>query len=194
MDSAGTTQRWRIQLQANVITFRDSANATIWTSTALTNGIKYRVEIKVAGSTTGASRIKVFNGESDRAVQDSGEIASSNFGGAIQRIYFGQCAATTNVFGKLDSIAWSDVAWIGPAAGSTWYPKVGRHVRYLLQKTYDGNPAYVKRRSATITGFAADGLPILRVGHSGEVYGNATNGVAQKTNPTATTTGVYVTY
>jgi hypothetical protein len=26
------------------------------------------------------------------------------------------------------------------------------------------------------------------------VYGNATNGVAQKTNPTATTTGVYVTY
>lgn len=191
MDSAGTTQRWRIQLQAGVITLRDSANSTIWTSTGLSNGVKYRTEIRIAGSATGSSRIKIFTGENDSPAQDSGEIASSNFGGAIQRIYFGQCAATTNTFGKLDSIAWSDTTWIGPAAATTWQPRINRHVVYLSQKTVGGNANYVKRRPATITGFAADGNPRLRVGRSGEVYGDATTGIVRKFSPTADTVGQY---
>lgn len=65
-----------------------------------------------------------------------------------------------------------------------WVAKTNRHVAYLQQKTVGGNTAYVKRRPAIITGFAADSAPRLRVRHSGEVYGNATNGVVRKTGTT----------
>lgn len=75
-----------------------------------------------------------------------------------------------------------------------WVPKVNRHVAYLQLKTVNGNAAYVKRRPAVITAFATDTNPRLRVRHGGEVYGNATTGVARKTDPNADTTGVYVSY
>lgn len=75
-----------------------------------------------------------------------------------------------------------------------WVAKVNRHVAYLQQKTVGGNANYVKRRPAIITGFAADSNPRLRVGHGSEVYGDATNGVARKTDPDANTVSVYVSY
>lgn len=196
MDTTGATQRWRFQLDAatRLITFRDSTNATIWTSTALTAGVKYRIEARVAGSATGTGRFKIFSGDKDNPLQDSGELSSINFGGVIQKIFFGQCAAATSVAGKLDAIAWSDTTWIGAVAAVTWQPKVNRKVRYLLQKTVGGNTQYVKRRPAIITGFAGDGNPILRVGHQGETYGTAPTGVARKTDPDGNAVSQYVSY
>lgn len=75
-----------------------------------------------------------------------------------------------------------------------WAARVNRHVTYLQQKTVGGNANYAKRRPAVITGMAVDGAPRLRVRHSGEVYGNATNGVVRRTNPDANTASVYVSY
>lgn len=76
-----------------------------------------------------------------------------------------------------------------------WVAKVRRHVAYLQLKTVGGNTAYVKRRPAIITSFSAgDSNPILRVRHTGEVYGNSTNGIARKTDPDGNTTGQYVSY
>lgn len=76
-----------------------------------------------------------------------------------------------------------------------WVAKARRHVAYLQQKTVGGNTAYVKRRPAVITGFSAgDSAPLLRVRHGGETYGNATNGVARKTNPDDNTVSVFVSY
>lgn len=196
MDVTSATQRWRFQLDGTtrIITFRDSTNVTIWTSTALTAGVKYRIEARVEGSATGGARFKIFVGDKDNPVQDSGELSSINFGGAIQRIYFGQCAAATNVAGKMDAIGWSDTTWLGAVAAVTWQPKVNRKVRFLLQKTVGGETNYVKRRPAIITGFASNGDPTLRVGHAGETYGNATTGVARKTDPDGNTVSQYVSY
>lgn len=61
-----------------------------------------------------------------------------------------------------------------------WVPKVGRHAAVLAE--IGGK---VKRRPATITGFAdaPDGNPIFRVGHGGEVYGDETTGVVLRTDP-----------
>lgn len=196
MDTTSATQRWRVQLDGTtrILTFRDSANTSLYASTALTAGVKYRVEVRVEGSTTGTSRVKIFIGEKDNPVQDSGELALANFGGVIQKIFFGQCAAATNVAGKLDSIGWSDTTWLGAVAAVTWQPKLNRKVRYLLQKTVGGEANYVKRRPAIITGFAGNGDPRLRVGHAGEVYGDATTGIARKTNPDGDTVSQYVSY
>jgi len=69
-----------------------------------------------------------------------------------------------------------------------WVAKTNRHVVYLQQKTVGGNTAYVKRRPAIITGFAADSTPRLRVRHSGEVYGNASVGIVRKTGTTGDAT------
>lgn len=196
MDTTAVTQRWRIQLDGTtrILTFRDAANASLYASPALTAGVKYRVEVRVEGSATGLSRIKIFVADKDNPTYDSGELVAANFGGVIQKIFFGQCAAATNVAGKLDAIGWSDTTWLGAVAAVTWQPKVNRRVRYLLQKTVGGNAQYVKRRPAVITGFAGNGDPLLRVGHAGETYGSAGTGVPRKTNPDADTVSNYVSY
>jgi hypothetical protein len=76
-----------------------------------------------------------------------------------------------------------------------WQAKVGRHVVYLQQKTVGGNANYVKRRPAVITGFASDAAPRLRVRRTGEVYGDATNGVVRKTGTTGdATVGRFVSW
>lgn len=75
-----------------------------------------------------------------------------------------------------------------------WVPRVNKHCAYLQQKTVGGNANYVKRRPAIITGFATDTNPRLRVRRSGEVYGNASVGVARKLDPNADTVSNYVSY
>lgn len=68
-----------------------------------------------------------------------------------------------------------------------WEPKVNRHVSYVrdIDEQTEPFPDYVtdysKLRPAVITGFASDGNPILRVGHSGETYGDSTTGVPRRT-------------
>jgi hypothetical protein len=70
-------------------------------------------------------------------------------------------------------------------------PRVGNHVSYLLQITYNGNPNYVKRRSARITATTAGADPLdLQVGHHGETYA----GINKRTDPDDPATGVYVPY
>ena len=76
-------------------------------------------------------------------------------------------------------------------------PEVGlvnKHVSYLLQKTVGGNAQYVKRRPSTVTALAADTNPRLRVGHTGEAYGNASVGVPERSEPNANEVAVYVRY
>jgi hypothetical protein len=194
MDAALATQRWRVQLAASVVTLRDSTNTAIATSPALADA-RHRIEAMVGGTASSAGRLKIFLGDSQVPLYDSGALAAINFGGDTQRALFGSAAPTTNVSGKIDGIAWSDSAWIGPShALGGWAPKLNGHVAYLQQLTVDGNTNYVKRRPCVITGFALDGNPILRVGHSGEVYGNAATGIARRTDPATATMGVYVSY
>jgi hypothetical protein len=114
MDSAGSTQRWRLVYSAGTVILRDSGNATIATSSSLSSGTRYRVEWQVQGTTTGAARLFVYVGESTTATYDSGA-QSGNFGGAIQRVRVGQGAAATSVSGKVDDFGWSDSAALGPA-------------------------------------------------------------------------------
>jgi hypothetical protein len=60
-----------------------------------------------------------------------------------------------------------------------WLPKVNRHVQLL--KRVSSSVTLIK--PGIITGIALDTNPIIRIGHSGESYGNATNGVPRRTNP-----------
>jgi hypothetical protein len=78
--------------------------------------------------------------------------------------------------------------------GSISMGTVNRHRVYLLQKTVAGNTTYVKRRPAIIVGIASNSDPILRVKHTGEVYGNASVGVPPRGHPDANVVAVYVTY
>lgn len=75
-----------------------------------------------------------------------------------------------------------------------WIPRVNAHCVYLQQKTVNGNATYIKRRPCIITDFALDGNPILRVRHTGEVYGDATNGVPRRTDPDSNLPDMYVSY
>lgn len=72
-----------------------------------------------------------------------------------------------------------------------WAPKVNRHVQLIVPV----NSTYEKVRPGIITGFAADTNPIVRVRHTGEVYGNATNGVPRRTDPNENQTVTkYISY
>lgn len=48
-----------------------------------------------------------------------------------------------------------------------------------------------KPRPAVITGTASNGGKILRVGHSGEVYGNVTTGILPRTSHSQTNVFVF---
>lgn len=70
-----------------------------------------------------------------------------------------------------------------------WEPKVNRHVAVVVTiggKTY--------RRPGVITAFAADSAPRIRVGHQGETYGDATNGVVRRTSTTDNTVPRYTSW
>lgn len=71
-----------------------------------------------------------------------------------------------------------------------WERKVNRHCAVLIQKTVNGNTAYVKRRPAVITALGVGQLVTVRVRHHGETYAN----VARKVDPDADTVSVYVSY
>jgi hypothetical protein len=112
------TQRWRLLLDtSNHVVFNNAANGTVATSTALTNGTRYRVRLEVAGSTTGAARLRIYVGDSASTFYDSGAL-SDNFGGTIQRLAFGQAVSLANTAGKLDDLAYSDTAEPGPSTVS----------------------------------------------------------------------------
>lgn len=113
MDSAGSTQRWRLAWTGTAVQLRDSANSTVFTSSTLSSGTRYRVEWRVAGSTTGAVQLIVYVGESATTFYDSGA-STGNFGGVIQRIRMGIGAGQTSVAGKCDDFGWSDTAALGP--------------------------------------------------------------------------------
>jgi hypothetical protein len=73
---------------------------------------------------------------------------------------------------------------LGPVTPVDTRVKVKRHVTYYKKTTVGGVANQIKLRPAIITGVAADGAPILRVKHTGEVYGNGTNGVPARVNAT----------
>lgn len=80
-----------------------------------------------------------------------------------------------------------------------WVPKVNRHVRVHVLKTVAGNTKYIKVRPGTITGFATDNAPIIRVRHYDtdnvtpgvqlETYGTAAVGVVRQTTTNQTPGG-----
>jgi hypothetical protein len=112
------TQRWRLLLDtSNRLVFNNAANGTVATSTALSNGTRYRVRLEVAGSTSGAARLRIYAGDSVSTFYDSGAL-SDNFGGTIQRLAFGQAVSLANTAGKLDDLAYSDTAEPGPSTVS----------------------------------------------------------------------------
>lgn len=116
MNDTSSAQRFRVNLtSAGVVTFRDNANTTIWTSTALTSGTLWRIECAVGGSTSAAGRIWVYSGDSTIAAQDSGDLTGVNFGGPIQSVWWGHGASSANVAGKITKVGWSDTAPLGPA-------------------------------------------------------------------------------
>lgn len=71
----------------------------------------------------------------------------------------------------------------------SWVPRVNGHVTVLKRIS----ASEIRRKSGVITGFATDSNPIIRVGrhdtNSGvggvqyETYGDATTGVARRTDP-----------
>jgi hypothetical protein len=112
------TQRWRLLLTtSNTVQFTNAANGTVATSTALSNGTRYRIRLEVAGSTSGAARLRIYVGDSASTFYDSGAL-SDNFGGTIQRLAFGQAVSLANTAGKLDDLAYSDTAEPGPSTVS----------------------------------------------------------------------------
>lgn len=75
------------------------------------------------------------------------------------------------------------------ASTKHWVPKVNRHARVFIVKSVTNalgqvQANYVKRRSGTVTGFAADTNPRFRVRHTGEVYGSAGTGVIRQIDST----------
>lgn len=71
-----------------------------------------------------------------------------------------------------------------------WVAKVNRHVT-LLNVT--GGTTII--RPGIITAIATDGNPIIRVGHHGETYGDATNGTPRRTDPNENLTVTkYISY
>jgi hypothetical protein len=114
MDTGNTNQRWRWHhTTTHTLVFQRGDGTAIFTSSALTAGVRYRVEWSVVGTTTGAYRLQIFVGDSLTAAQDSGAL-TDNFAGTIQRIVWGQATAAANASGKLEGIGWSDAAALGP--------------------------------------------------------------------------------
>jgi len=71
-----------------------------------------------------------------------------------------------------------------------WVEKVNRHVAMVV--TIGGK---TRRRPGIITGFSiGDSAPLIRVGHGGETYGNATNGVVRRTSTIDNTVPVYTSW
>src|ERR1700750_3211704 len=75
------------------------------------------------------------------------------------------------------------------ASTKHWVPKVNRHCRVFMTKSVTNalgqtQANYTKRRPATVTGFATDTNPRLRVRRSGEVYGSASVGVVRQIDST----------
>jgi len=59
-----------------------------------------------------------------------------------------------------------------------WSPKVNRHVQVLKFVS----SSVIKVKPGIITGFATDTNPIIRVRHTGEVYGTGAVGVPRRTD------------
>ncbi|MGW5556857.1 hypothetical protein ACWER9_06495 [Micromonospora sp. NPDC003944] len=116
MNLTSSGQRFRVQVtSAGVLTLQNNANTTIWTSSALSTGTQWRVEVSVGGSTSATGRVRIYAGDATSTSQDSGDLAGQNFGGPIREVWFGQTAAATNVALTLDDCGWSDTALLGPA-------------------------------------------------------------------------------
>ena len=84
----------------------------------------------------------------------------------------------------------------GVASADThgWRPLVGLHCVYLQQKTFEGNPNYIKRIPVIITAFASDGYPRLKNKQTGNTYGTASVGIRPRSHPDANEFGVYVSF
>jgi hypothetical protein len=75
------------------------------------------------------------------------------------------------------------------ASTKHWFPKVNRHCRVFATKSVTNalgqvQTNYTKRRPATVTGFASDTNPRLRVRRTGEVYGSVGVGVVRQIDST----------
>lgn len=70
-----------------------------------------------------------------------------------------------------------------------WVEKVNRHCAMVV--TIGGK---TRRRSAIITAIATDTAPVLRVGHHGETYGNASVGAVRRTTTADNTVPRYTSW
>ncbi|WP_028192942.1 hypothetical protein [Salinispora pacifica] len=117
MNAGSTGQRFRVQVSdSGVLTLRNNISSVVWTSTALSAGTQWRVEVSAAGSTSGVGRVRVYAGDSTSTTQDSGDLTALNLGGPIREVWFGQTSATAGVSVRLDDCGWSDTALLGPAS------------------------------------------------------------------------------
>lgn len=120
MNADSSQQCMRVQINASgFLFFRDSGNGQIWTSTQLSPGVRYRVEVRYGASASATGQVKIFEDEGTTPVQDSGVLTGVNFFGPAQSIWFGQTASFSNATGKLiRRVGWSDVSWLGPYSSS----------------------------------------------------------------------------
>lgn len=75
------------------------------------------------------------------------------------------------------------------ASTKHWVPKAKRHCRVFINKSVTNalgqtQANYVKRRPATVVGFATDTNPTLRVGHHSETYGTGSVGIVRQIDST----------
>jgi hypothetical protein len=107
LDTAGSSQRWRLILTGGAVSLRDSANnaASGATSGVLSSGTRYRVEGYVAGSTPGTYRLLVYVGDSLTATFDSGALTGGSFGGVVQQVRIGIGSSSASQAGKVDDVA-----------------------------------------------------------------------------------------
>lgn len=75
-----------------------------------------------------------------------------------------------------------------------WIPQLHARCVYLKQKTFGGNPNYVKRIPVKIIDFAADGYPMLKCKVSGQTYGTLSVGIRPRSHPDANEVDVYVSF
>lgn len=130
MNTTSSAQRAQVQVtSAGIVTLRNSASAVIWTSTALTSGTRYRIEVMYGGTTTSSGRIQIFVEEQTTPLQDSGTLTDQNFGGPTQSVWFGQTSSASSNSGKISArVGWSDETWVGPITVVVVEPEIEIHL------------------------------------------------------------------
>ncbi|MEU6754770.1 hypothetical protein ABZ914_51825, partial [Spirillospora sp. NPDC046719] len=98
MNVGSGAQRWRLQVTAaGVVSLHNNTNGADWSSTALSAGQQWRVEVMVGGTTSSTGRVWVYAGDATTPSQDSGDLSAVNFGGPTREIWYGQTNSAANI-------------------------------------------------------------------------------------------------